>query len=337
VSERNPIRRSTLAVLFASLLLVACGGIAAAQQQGSPTSSQTLTLPAYLEEIDRWSAELTQAKSHPEDLAELRRQAPPDWTVATGAEPVKVSTDWLRVGLEKAERDPKNSDDSLDNLLAHLAALRREAQALAMDRSEADGSAPGKLQKILARREFRHVEAPNWLDRKVQSYFQWLKELETKLIELLSGHARAEHAARMVPWILLIVAAGFLMLWMIQRVLKRPPRRKLELQLSQAIPLRSWQQISQSAREAAARGEFREAIRLSYLAAVHRLEDLKFWKVDPTRTHREYLRMVRRERNEYEPLSLLTRQFELAWYGSHPVTQGDFESALSQLERLGCA
>jgi hypothetical protein len=90
------------------------------------------------------------------------------------------------------------------------------------------------------------------------------------------------------------------------------------------------------AREAASRREYREAIRLAYLAAIFRLADLKFWKVDPTRTHREYLRLVRRDQTEHEPLALLTQQFELAWYGVHPVTQVDFNSAIQLIERLGC-
>ena len=55
---------------------------------------------------------------------------------------------------------------------------------------------------------------------------------------------------------------------------------------------------------------------MAYLAAIHRLQDLKFWRVDPARTHREYLRMVRREQPEHEPLALPHRQFELTWYGS---------------------
>ncbi len=336
VSERTPIRRWSLEMLCALLFLFSSGGIGVAQKQPSSAPAQTLTLPAYLDELDRWSTKITQAKSHPQDLTELRRQSPSEWTVATGADSVKVSTDWLRVGLERAEKSPNTSEDSTNNLLAHLAAMRREAQALTTDRSNLDGSASGKLQKILARREFSHVEAPNWLDRKTQSFLRWLNELEIKLIQMLSGHAQVEHAARMIPWFLLVGAGGFLLLWMTQRLLKRTPHRALGIQIQQEIPMRSWQQISQLGREAAARGEFRDAIRLAYLAAVHRLEDLKFWKVDPTRTHREYLRMVRREQTQYEPLALLTRQFELAWYGSHPVTQGDFDTAVSQLKRLGC-
>jgi hypothetical protein len=216
--------------------------------------------------------------------------------------------------------------------------MRGEAEALLNAHAAADSSAPKKLQTILARPEFRHVdEGPNWLDKQIELLRHWiLGELE-RLYNLFAGHERVQKSLRRIPWVLLALAAGVLFVWMVVRLAGRTPRRALGIEIERPVVLRSWQRTLEEAREAATRGDFREAIRLSYLAAILRLADLKFWKVDPTRTHREYLRLVKRDQTEHEPLAQLTRQFELAWYGEHPVTQTDFDAAIHELERLGCA
>ena len=336
VPERIPMARWTGLVIFALLLLSSLRG-AVAQNRGPSLSSPALSVEAYIHQIDLWTNQLTLAKTHPADLAQLRHEVPIEWRVSTGAQPVTVSTEWLESGLERAEHDPHSAAKSIDHLLVHLKAIREEAQSLAEDRGYADGSAPAKLQKILARPEFRHVEAPTWLDREIARFVAWVRDLIGKLFMKFAGNERILNSARWAPWILLIVAGGLLLTWMTLRILKRNPRRALNLPVQQAVPLRSWQRMGQEAREAAARHDFREAIRLAYLAAIYRLEDLKFWKVDPTRTHREYLRLVKSDRTEHEPLAQLTRQFELAWYGAHPVNQTDFDAALVEMKRLGCA
>jgi hypothetical protein len=91
------------------------------------------------------------------------------------------------------------------------------------------------------------------------------------------------------------------------------------------------------ARRSAARGDYREAIRLAYWACIYRLEDLGIWKVDQTRTHREYLSLLNPAQPEWGPLSVVTRQFEFAWYAGRPSSERDFEATLTELEALGCA
>ena len=92
-----------------------------------------------------------------------------------------------------------------------------------------------------------------------------------------------------------------------------------------------------SAQKSAAAGAYRDAIRLAYWAAIRRLGDAGLWTVDDARTHREYLRMVRRDQPQREPLTALTRQFELVWYAGAASSATDFESAMAKLEKLGCA
>src|SRR5207244_11963010 len=68
---------------------------------------------------------------------------------------------------------------------------------------------------------------------------------------------------------------------------------------------------SRRASEAVAAGDYREAVRLAYWAGVYRLEELGQWRVERTRTHREYLRMLPRESSRHAPLAAITERFEM--------------------------
>ena len=218
-----------------------------------------------------------------------------------------------------------------------LAAMRREAQALAGEPAGPDASAPAKLRAILARPEFRQVHGPTWLDRLAEGVRKMLIALLERPAARTSVQERIAWFLRLLLWAVLICAAGGLLVWMLWLLLRRSSTRILKLGVPEPLPAPSWPQLMEAARKAGATGEYRQAIRLAYLAAIHRLQDLNFWRVDPARTHREYLRMVRREQPEHAPLALLTWQFELTWYGSQPATSDDFQTVVNQLERLGCA
>jgi len=350
VHDRVMTYGRALDTISAALLIFTCGLAVAGQQSPAAVSPTPLKVPAYIQEIDRWAAALAQAQDHPQNVSRLLAQVPPNWQVMVDAQPVKVPTDWLRSGLAAAEKNPKGTARSLGPLRARLQAIEREAQALAAEPRGPDASAPGKLRAILSRPEFRQVHGPTWWDRLWQRFQMWLdslpvwqrfrtwlKALLGRLVARLTGDERIAWFARLLPWAILICAAGGLLAWMIRQLLRRSSLRILKLGIPQPAPVQSWPQMTEAARKAATTGAYREAIRLAYLAAIHRLGDLKFWQVDPTRTHREYLRMVRPEQAEYAPLALLTRQFELTWYGTQPATPAEFETVAAQLERLGCA
>ncbi len=60
------------------------------------------------------------------------------------------------------------------------------------------------------------------------------------------------------------------------------------------------------------------------------------WRPDASRTPREYLRLLPRDSKHRPALANLTRSFEMAWYGYRPVTPAQAQSALHELENLGC-
>ena len=90
----------------------------------------------------------------------------------------------------------------------------------------------------------------------------------------------------------------------------------------------------QHARAAAARGEYRDAIRILYGAAVRRIEEGGTWQVDPARTHREYVRLLPADSLQRPPLAAITTCFEHVWYGHAQASAIEFEAILAELESL---
>lgn len=318
------------------LLLAALAGSFCALAFGQPKadSASPLSLSEYTAEIGRWSSALQELRDHPEEAADLRSQLPTHWPVAAGGERIDVSTKWLQTGLDAVERDPNTASRLGAQLLAHLRALRNGAEELSTSPEIRDASARQKLQAILARREFSGVHGPTALDRLLNRVRAWVNRWIRRLSLRLSGRPVI---ADLAFWVLLICGAGVLLVWMLRALLKRPSAGPIRPRVAGGPDVRPARPNVRKAQQAAAAGDYREAIRLAYWTAIYHLDDLGVWTADHTRTHREYLALVRTDQPQRAPLAALTRQFERVWYAARPASQHDFESAMVLMEKLGCA
>ena len=117
-----------------------------------------------------------------------------------------------------------------------------------------------------------------------------------------------------------------------------------ELQAPDVVAyIRTWQEWIQTAREAATRGDFREAVHSAYWAGISYLEESEVVRKDRTRTPREYMRLISNAtqlaasgRKTREALSSLTIVLEQVWYGRRPASSQDFTNAIQSVEALGC-
>lgn len=332
VTNRTPNSFPTRALFLAGLagFVFSLSIAALAEANSPPDSTQPLSLSAYAAELDRWDAALGRWEKHPEEARALRQQLPDFWNVAADGQHFDVSTYWLQTGLQTLEKNPRARSRVLQE---RLEAMRREAEELVRGQQRSDAPVRQKLSAILARREFRDVHAPTWFERMRDRISQWLGDLIEWLTGRLSGYPIITRAT---SWVLMLLAAGALLAWMVKRLLRRHDTLRLDLSAS-PLADSTWQQMAREASEAAGRGDWREAIRLAYWSGIYRLEELGVWTVDRTRTHREYLRLIRRGQAQYEPLAALTRQFELAWYAARPSSAEDFQAAMTRVEKLGCA
>jgi hypothetical protein len=318
-----------LPVFAALLLLLAQGGLGALPAAEPQAGSATLDLQSYTSELERWSASAGRLRDHPKEAAALRKKLPVSWTVTVGGQRFVVSTQPLGAALEQLIHDPGKAEAAAQALSSRVGSLLEEARAMPRAFGPDYSGSRAKLDDILKRREFRQARAANdsetlW-GRLLLSAWQWINQL----LRRAGSHPRA---ADLLRWGI-VLALGLVCLAWLLYTLAHIPYAPLPAPKPASSP-RPWRDWTQRAREAAAQGDFREAIRIIYGSAVLLLGEAGAWHVDPARTHREYVRLLPPESALRPHLIALTGCFEQVWYGRAQASAREYESALAELESL---
>jgi uncharacterized membrane protein YuzA (DUF378 family) len=254
-------------------------------------------------------------------------EVPPAWRVEASGRSFDVSNAWLLRDVRALRARPDRA--ARDRVLDRLRTLRSEAVSFQQPFPDASASR-ALLNDILKRREFRDIHGPTRLDRLRQRLLQ----LVFNLMERLFGFSAIPTVSSLLVYGLIGLAVIVLAAWTF-RFMRRSaaaesvvPDRPLVSQKESSVWL-------SEAHAAAARGNWREAVRLAYWCAVSFLEDKGAWRPDRARTPREYLRLLPPSSEDRPGLTELTRTFELVWYGAEEADSGRFAEALAHLERMG--
>jgi hypothetical protein len=320
------------------LLTLAALSVACLRAQESPTPSvpqvavPPLSMDQYVAELERASAAAADLQKRPENASQLRAGLPTEWAVQTPTGIVEVSTARLGQLLQRWKDEPDHRQAIAGEIQKDLALMKREAVDLQGPAAAPPANARATLKEILGRREFRSVAGPSWWDEMKQKFNDWLERLLDRIFGKLHVSPSVGSA---ISWTL-IGAAFVIVVWLIARNLLAQSR-------GMGLHLEAPQRTHQSSREwvhaaieAAEKGNFREAIHYAYWAAVYRLEEAGVWKLDATRTPREYLRLLKTDVPQRAPMAEITREFEVVWYGDKAASADDFHQAVSGLEKLGC-
>jgi hypothetical protein len=311
-------------------------GATTATTAKTATTTAALDLQDYTLELDRWSAFAQRLRTHPEEAAALRKQLPDHWSVAVDEQRFQVSTEWLGAALDRLTANPKLAVDTSREMNDRLESMLTDSRSLARTAVPPSGRARAKLDEILKRREFRSVHAQN----QAESFWDMLSEWVWKFINKLFQGAQSHPAVTKVLLWAVVIALGLAFLgWLIYTLahlslasfLDRPLPAPAE---DAALP-GSWREWVQRARAAAARSEYREAVRIIYGAAVRRIGEAGTWQIDPARTHREYVRLLPANSLQRPPLVAITTCFERVWYGHAQTSAAEYEAVLAELESLG--
>jgi hypothetical protein len=317
----------------------------AAQQDSFPTAAAGGNVypdaSAFAAELRQIGSAIEKVKTAPAGLAAVRKKLPAHWEVTTGEGHYSLTADPIRVLLHEAETEKKPEA---------IAAKAREASAWFLDlsnqltayagaKSQKEGNARASLERILRRREFGSVHGPTKWDLFRQRVNQWIEDL---LLRFFGQIGRYPMGAKALFWLIVIA----IVVWLAMTLFRYWSRRAVleELQAPESATFtRTWQEWIQMAREAAARGDFREAVHSAYWAGISYLEDGGVVRKDRTRTPREYVRLVSSStqfagsrRPMREALSALTVALEQVWYGRRAASQQDFANAIRNIEALGC-
>lgn len=321
-------RISPLAILFLTL----APGVLARQS----ASSTPLDLQGYAAELGRWSASASRLRDHPEEAATLRRQLPDHWKVAIDEQRFVVSTKWLGDMLDRLAASPNSAIEISEEIGSRLGSMLQDSQDLAQISEPNPQLARAKLGVILRRREFRDVRTPNQMESLWDRLVDWVWRFIGKLFSHVGSHPAV---ASVFLWVVVVALSLIFLGWLIYSLthlsLAPVAFRPSPAPAEGAIPPGTWQEWAGQARAAASRGEYRDAIRIIYGAAVRRIEESGTWQVDASRTHREYVRLLPKDSSQRPPLVAITTSFERVWYGSVQATSADCDVALSELESLG--
>lgn len=192
--------------------------------------------------------------------------------------------------------------------------------------------AAGAARAILEREEFQQSQ-PTWWDRK-------LAQLRGLLARMFLGFDRLTTSApwlgHLVEWLLFSAAAVGLLLWVLRTVRRQRVRMALGGTLPKAATEwdRETQEWRRVADEEAARGAWRDAIHALYWAAIVHLEQRRAWRHNPSRTPREYVRLLRPGSPEQRDLRGLTSDLEQIWYGQREAQAHEYALARERLDRI---
>ena len=242
-----------------------------------------------------------------------------------------VHWSWLRDALDTSKGlDAGKRGETLRDSVARLKGMEGELGAqgevpeFARARKETDA--------VLAEPEYQRKETVTWWDR-VKMYFGEL------LGKLFGGIARAGAAAPWlgpaVIWTLCLGAAAGLVYF----VLRNLQRQRLRISLAgAAVAKTAWDREATAwatqAEEFAGREEWREAVHCLYWAAIVSLESRRAWRHNPTRTPREYVRLLKPGSAQQKGLRELTRMFERVWYGLREGRAEEYAEARGLYEGL---
>ncbi len=306
------------------------GDRAASQFSEGSTVENTYDVGSFDRELARLSDAL-QNKPTASQVAQLNKSLPSSWTIRTPERTYTIST-----GPFKAQLNP----GSARNAAAWLAHLQEEIKSSQASGAPSSAAARSELDGILAEPEFGAVRPPGALDILKQRFWAWLERM---LQRFFGGIARHPIGLEILFWALLVGSVAFLALLGFRILTSRDSIGEWKVE-SSAVVARTWQEWLRSARLAANRGDFREAVHSAYWAGIARLEDLGTLPQDRAKTPREYLRLVSESKSgdahapyiRMEPLSILTTRLEQSWYAGRGASAEDFQDSLRQLETLGC-
>jgi Domain of unknown function (DUF4129) len=317
----------------ARLAIPICFALSFVAPVGATSPPGSISLEEYISELDRCSATLANSGNDPTALRSLEMSLPREWEVRAGNQQYTVAAHWLRADLARAETARYLDRSAVEQAQREIRSHREAAQALAQSISARNlDQAKGRLNRILAAKEFQAIQGPTWFDSLRARVLDWIMRQVEKLVGKI-GHGRAIGNA--IAWTLIALSTLLLLLWMVRATTGAGAQPEIDLRGASAVGQDSHYWLRE-ARAAVARGDYRSAIHAGYWAAIARLEETKLLTENRSRTPRESLRLIERERPEYAPLLQLTRRFELVWYGYRSADLADWSDAIEQLEKLGC-
>jgi hypothetical protein len=319
-----------LCALTAAQAMAAGPATAAEIGDSKAPAESTQTLESYRADVARMQALVAacEARNAACDTHQVARDAQVG-DVAHGG--FAMHWGWLRDALTDANHAKPDARAKL------LQACAQRLQAMAQEsgaapNAQADAQARAAADAVLRRPEFQTKAGPTWWERKKAQWLGWLMRLFDGLSEF---GANRPLLAPILEWMLFGGAAVGLVVFLIRATARQ--RRRVALSAG-AVQAAAWDREAtdwaQMAAAHAGREEWREAVHCLYWSAIVLLESRRAWRHNPSRTPREYVRLLRPGSAQQQGLRGLTQIFERVWYGFGEADRARYQQALAEYERL---
>jgi hypothetical protein len=263
---------------------------------------------------------------------------------ASGASPgFLVHWDWLREAMEEARNPPKPATAEVKPL-DRSALMREAAEQLATLVAESDAAQPAPeaqafpqaratADDVLRAPEFQRKERPvTWWDRMQAKMYQWVGNIFDAFSRV--GTA-VPWLGTLLEWVFFLGAAAALVVLLLRNVQRQRLRMSLtDGAMEAAVWDREASDWADRATAFAREANWREAVHCLYWAAIVLLESRRAWRHNPTRTPREYVRLLKPGSVQQESLRGMTRTFEQVWYGLREANAAEYERAQEMYARL---
>jgi hypothetical protein len=242
---------------------------------------------------------------------------------------------WLRATLDKAKTAKAEERATLlreaDGQLAELA----QESAAAPNAQHNFGRARAEANAVLSRPEFQRRGGPTWWNRTKARMIAWVGRFLEGVVQVGSA---APWLGTLLEWVFFVGAAVGLLFFLLRNV----ARQRLRVPLGDAaLHTAAWDNEAddwaQWAEEHADAGEWREAVHCLYWAAIVSLEARRAWRHNPTRTPREYVRLLKPGSAQQQGLRSLTQIFERVWYGLREANAEEYTESRALYERLAAS
>jgi hypothetical protein len=293
-------------------------------------NSEFADIAAYVSELDRLHLALRDAG--PEQAARLSVDVAPRWRVRTPDGLVTVDVAWLVQGLRDATHPAETWQPRRSQLLRRIRNLQDHARATSASTAVSGPALRAAVTRVLAEGEFSRPEQIGWRERLQRQLGEWVQTLIRSVgFPAVGGRT----LALVIAWTAAAAAGIGLAFLLVRTMLRRS--RVVRFNLQQARRQRaSGRELAVRAARALAAGNLHEGTRLAWAAVLRTMEEQGAWRVDESRTPREYLMLLGRDDTRGEAVHQVARLFELVFYADRPATEDDAQRVRQSLQTLGC-
>lgn len=135
-------------------------------------------------------------------------------------------------------------------------------------------------------------------------------------------------------WLLLVAGPLFLVIGVVIVLRGQRAAREVEAETEEEIDAPTPSAAVDRARQLFAAGNYREAVRYLFLAALRVLDEREVLRFEQALTNRELLGRARSNIALATTLSPVVATFDRVWYGFEPLTAADYDLLVKQVERL---